>query len=620
MRESGATLGARCCGGVTTFTVWAPERASVDLVVGTTIRPLSREACGYWSAAFDDARPGTLYRYRLDGRDDQVFPDPASRYQPQGVHGPSQVVDATTFPWTDREWRVPRLDSIVFYELHVGTFTPEGTFRGAIERLPCLMDLGVTAIELMPVADFSGMRNWGYDGVALFAPARAYGTPDDLRALVDAAHRHGLAVFFDVVYNHLGPDGAYANAFSPHYFTDRHKSPWGKGVNLDGPHSADVRRFFIENALHWVREYHVDGLRLDATHELQDDGPTHFLAELTATVRDRTGVPVLFVAEDHRNFARMLRAGEGGYGIDGVWADDFHHHARVHTTQERDGYYADFTGEAADLATTLRQGWFFTGQDSTYLGESRGTDPGGLSPKQFVVCIQNHDQIGNRADGARLNHQVDEATFRALSTLLLVAPQTPLLFMGQEWAASTPFLYFTDHHDELGRKITEGRREEFRSFAAFADEARHAVVPDPQAPETFERSRLRWEEMSREPHARVRRLYQRLLRARAASPAMRTRDRRAFDVRALDEATLLLTLVAGAQPGADDVTTVVRLSGAGSVALPDARRTWRDVVLTTEDPDVAHDARPIRVDTAMPLTIHFERPGAIVFRGLSLAA
>ena len=564
-------------------------------------------------------RPGTLYRYRLDERDDHVFPDPASRFQPRGVHGPSQVVDPSTFAWTDSEWRAPRLDRTVFYEMHVGTFTPQGTFRGVIERLPYLDDLGVTAIELMPVADFPGERNWGYDGVALFAPARCYGQPDDLRVLVDAAHRHGLAVYLDVVYNHLGPDGAYANAFSQHYFTDRHESPWGRGVNLDGPCSSEVRRFFIENALHWIHEYHIDGLRLDATHAMQDDSPVHFLAELTTIVRERTERPVVFAAEDHRNIAQMLRpVADGGWGVDGVWADDFHHQARVHTARDREGYYADFTGNIQDLATTLCQGWFFTGQPSTHLGKPRGTDPFGLSPKQFIVCIQNHDQIGNRANGARLNHEVDEATFRALSALLLLVPQTPLLFMGQEWAASSPFLFFTDHGEELGHKITEGRRQEFSAFAAFANPARRAAIPDPQDLETCLRSRLAWDEAERDPHAGVRRLYQRLLRLRATSAVIPAVTRNRYDARALDEHSLMVTLRCGAVAGEHDLTAIVRLSGAGRVVVPGAGPTWRDVFMTTEDADVTKDPAPIRVETAAPFTVRFARPGAIVVRGLRI--
>jgi len=618
MPESRSFLGASCDGRATTFRVWAPEHTAVDLVIEgrPDIRPLAQESCGYWSGAFSDVPPGTRYRYRLDGRDDQVFPDPASRFQPDGVHGPSEVVDPSALRWRGRSWRTPWLDATVFYELHVGTFTPEGTFRGVIDRLPDLKDLGVTAIELMPIADFPGTRNWGYDGVALFAPARSYGEPDDLRALVDAAHQHGLAVYLDVVYNHMGPDGAYANAFSAHYFTDRHRSAWGRGVNLDGPHSAEVRRFFVENALHWVHEYHIDGLRLDATHAMQDDSPVHFLAELTTTVRERTDRPVVFVAEDHRNLAQMLRpAGEGGWGLDGVWADDFHHQARVHTAHDREGYYADFSGTAEDIAATLRQGWFFRGQHSTYLGGARGTDPSALAPQQFVLCIQNHDQVGNRANGARLNHEVDAPTFRALSALLLLAPHAPLLFMGQEWAASSPFLFFTDHADELGRKITEGRRQEFGAFAAFADPASRAI-PDPQCAETFLRSRLQWDEVRRDPHARMRRLYQRLLQLRAGSGAVRTATRERYDVRALDEHSLMLALRGGVEPGEHDVTAIVRLAGAGPAAAPGVGPTWRDLLLTTEDDDVTTDPQPIRVDTAAAFTVHFARPGAIVFRGL----
>ncbi len=587
MRDAALTLGARHAAGTTTFRVWAPEHTSVELLIERDARPLTRGDCGYWSGSFSDVPPGAHYRYRLDGHDDRVFPDPASRFQPLGVHGPSQVVDPAAFAWTDAAWQPPPLERLVVYELHVGTFTPEGTFRAVMERLPYLKELGVTAIEVMPVADFPGKWNWGYDGVALFAPSRAYGAPDDLRALVDAAHAHGLAVLLDVVYNHLGPDGAYANAFSPHYFTDRHASAWGKGVNLDGPHSSEVRRFFIENAVHWVREYHVDGLRLDATHALQDDGPRHFLGELSATVRAEAERPLILIAEDHRRVPQMLQpVSAGGWGIDGVWADEFHHQVRVHTAHDHEGYFARFSGRVADLVATLQQSWY-----------SRG-------PEQFVFCIQNHDQIGNRFDGARLHHQVDAATYRALSTLLLVAPQTPLLFMGQEWAASTPFLYFTDHEPELGRKVTEGRREEFRDFAAFANPESGASVPDPQAPETFTRSRLRWDETMSEPGTHLLRLYQRLLQVRTPAPL-----RQAL---ALDAHTLLLTV--------GELTAIVRLSGAGAVVVPGTNGVWRDRVLTTEDSDVTIDPAPIYIDTAAPVTVRFARPGAIVFRGLTFAS
>jgi maltooligosyltrehalose trehalohydrolase len=601
-------LGARYAGGLTTFTVWAPDRDPVELVVetaaGKDIRRLRRDERGYWSGEFDDLPPGTLYRYRLNRSDEEVFPDPASRYQPQGVHGPSQVIDPATFQWSDGDWRLPPLERLTIYELHVGTFTPAGTFEGAASRLDYLAALGVTAIEIMPVGDFAGDHNWGYDGVAMFAPARCYGTPDSLRALVDAAHRHGLAVVLDVVYNHFGPDGAYANAFSPYYFSDRHESPWGRGLNFDGPHSAEVRRFFIENALQWMRDYHVDALRLDATHAIVDDTTPHFLAELTSAVRAEAGRDILLIAEDHRNLTRMLLpVHEGGYGIDAVWADDFHHQARVHTAGDRDGYYADFTGSMADLVATLRQGWFYTGQASPRTGEPRGTDPSPLDPAQFVLCLQNHDQVGNRFDGARLHHQIDPAAYRALSALLLAAPHTPMLFMGQEWAATTPFQFFTDHNEELGRQVTEGRRAEFASFESFGDTD---AVPDPQEQSTFERSRLRWQEIARAPHGGVLKLYERLLHLRQSHPALQAPGRAQFDVRAVDAHTL--TLRRTSVDGQDEMVAVVRLSGDAEASVQvDASLTR--VLLTTEDPEIVESPLPIRVESGR---VTFARPGAIL--------
>jgi maltooligosyltrehalose trehalohydrolase len=637
------TLGSVYDGGATDFRVWAPECTSVELVVfpgaaplrGTvgdavnpdgSIRPLTRDGGGYWAGRFSDIAPGTRYKLRLDGDGARTFPDPASRFQPEGVHGPSEVVDAGRFSWNHDRSTLPPLEHFVIYELHVGTFSPDGTFRGAIELIPQLVELGINAIELMPVGDFPGDRNWGYDGVAIFAPARCYGPPDDLRALVDAAHRLGVAVLLDVVYNHLGPDGAYANAFSPHYFTDAHRSPWGRGVNLDGPHSGAVRRFFLENALHWIDEYHVDGLRLDATHALHDDGPRHFLAELSDTVRTAAQRPVALIAEDHRNLARMLMpVGSGGFGLDAVWADDFHHQVRVHTACDREGYYSDFTGSMADVATTLRQGWFFTGQRSAHMEGPRGTDPSRLNPGQFVICTQNHDQIGNRADGARLHHEIDPAAYRAVTALLLLAPQTPLLFMGQEWAASSPFQFFTDHEEELGRKVTEGRREEFKSFAAFADPVRRAAIPDPQQRDTFERSRLQWSEVTRQPHAGFRRLHHRLLRLRLGSRALLERTRDTFEVRALDDHTIAIAYGPQGQDGPATPTRrdgglllVARLSGgAGSVRIPAGGPC--DLLLATEDADVVVGGLPPVIERSASghghsmLRIDFRRPGAAAF-------
>jgi maltooligosyltrehalose trehalohydrolase len=574
----------------------------------TRLRALASDGRGYWSARFDDVGPGVRYRYRLGKDNRRVFPDPASRYQPEGVHGPSEVIDAAAFRWTDHEWQPPRLDDLVIYELHVGTFSPPGTFHGAIDRLPYLAQLGVSAIELMPVGDFPGSRNWGYDGVAIFAPSRAYGRPEELQAFVNAAHQHGIAVFLDVIYNHLGPDGAYANAFSPYYFTDRHRSPWGQGVNMDGPHSADVRAFFIANAVQWTCDYHIDGLRLDATHAIQDDGPRQFLEELTTTVRAATPRPVFVIAEDHRNLATMLLPpARGGWGLDGVWADDFHHQVRVHVAGDREGYYADFRGSTEDLAETIRQGWFFTGQPSPRDGKPRGTEPTGIDPRQFVVCIQNHDQVGNRAEGTRLNHQIDSATFRAISTLLLVVPETPLIFQGQEWATRAPFQFFTDHAEDLGRKITMGRREEFASFEAFADPALRVRIPDPQAPETFERSRLPWHELDEPDHASMLRLYQRVIGLRATAAPLRASDRRSFDARALDAETILIV-----RRGRDErLWIVVRMSGAGSAIVCEAAQAR--TLLTTEDPDLTIDPVPLEIAArGEHAEVRFLRPGAAI--------
>ncbi|HXH06040.1 MAG TPA: malto-oligosyltrehalose trehalohydrolase, partial [Vicinamibacterales bacterium] len=511
-------FGAVPVDGGARFRVWAPGARAVTVVVETGAaageHALAREPDDTFTAVVGGARPGDRYRLRRDGG--PPMPDPASRFQPEGVHGPSEIVDPAAFEWHDTDWPGVAAGDLVLYELHVGTFTPEGTFAAAAARLPYLRDLGVTAIELMPVADFPGRRNWGYDPAALFAPARCYGPPDDLRRLVDTAHALGLAVHLDVVYNHLGPDGAYLAAFSPPFFTDRHRSPWGAGVNLDGPGSAMVRRFLIENALHWLHEYHIDGLRLDATHALADDGPRHFLAELASAVHAAArGRPALVIAEDSRNLAVLVREpDEGGWGLDGVWADDFHHVVRVMLAGDRDGYYADYEGTTAELAATLRDGWLYQGRMSRYLGAPRGSDPRGVPKRKFVIAIQNHDQVGNRAFGDRLHHAIDPAAYRAASALLLLAPETPLLFMGQEWAATTPFLYFTDHGPELGARVSAGRRREFARFAAFRDERARARIPDPQAESTFLASRLRWEEPERPPHGAVLRLYRRLLALR----------------------------------------------------------------------------------------------------------
>jgi maltooligosyltrehalose trehalohydrolase len=612
-----AALGATCEPGGVRFRVWAPERREVEVCVETAAREathaLRKDAEGFFGGVVAGLSPGDLYRFRLDG--EGPFPDPASRFQPRGVHGPSEVVNPSAFAWTDTGWRGVPLERLVAYELHVGTFTPSGTFAGVAEKLPHLVDLEVTALELMPLADFPGSRNWGYDGAALFAPARGYGRPDELRRLVDQAHGHGLGVLLDVVYNHFGPDGAYWGLFSPHYFSKVHETPWGAAMNLDGPSSGPVRDFFVENATRWLREYHLDGLRLDATHALVDDSPRHFLAELQDRVRAAVGRPVLLIAEDHRNLASMVRPeSEGGWGLDAVWADDFHHEVRRGLAGDHEGYYRDFTGRVADIAATVRDGWFFKGQHSEHFGGPRGTDPAGLDPRRFVFFLQNHDQVGNRALGERLHHQVDPAAFRAATALLLCAPQTPLLFMGEEWAAAEPFLFFTDHEPGLGRLVTEGRRREFRGFSGFSDPAQRERIPDPQTPSTFERSRLDWSRNGEEPRASTLRLHRALLRLRREEPLLCDAPGRRVHVAAVGDDSLAVAYAAGERA----LLVIVRLRGAGPVEPappPGGRHRWSPV-LSTEDPAFTEDPRPALIDLfgASPV-LDFARPGAVVLEG-----
>ena len=578
---------------------------------------MRRDDQGLWELFVRGVRAGERYSYRVDNLPPR--PDPASRFQPLDVHGPSEIVDPFAFRWTSTEWPgVVAPAELVVYELHVGTFTEAGTFRGAVERLPELRDLGITALELMPVADFAGDRNWGYDGVALFAPSRAYGRPDDLRLLVDRAHALGLAVLLDVVYNHLGPEGAYLPEFNPRYLTGRHSTPWGPAVNLDGPGCHMVRQFIIDNAAHWIREYRVDGLRFDATHALIDTSPTHLLRELADVVRTVAERPIVLHAEDHRNLDGIVRTDVAcGWGFDGVWADDFHHVVRRLAAGDEHGYYADYQGTTGELARTMRQGWLYTGETSRHLNTPRGTDPSVVPMNRFVVCIQNHDQIGNRALGERLNQQVDPPTWRAVSALLLTAPMTPLIFMGQEWAASTPFQFFTDLSPGLGALVTEGRRREFQYFPEFSTPDARERIPDPQSKRTFEGSKLKWEERREMPHAKSLALYRDLLALRRTEPALQASSETAARAFALDHDTIAV------RRGARDhcLWILVRLRGGGSAVLSeldeakaDASGQW-ELLRTTEDPVFACDPSPVHVTTgAGAPAVRFTRPGAVIFK------
>jgi maltooligosyltrehalose trehalohydrolase len=506
------------------FRTWATGKRAVSVVIFgddeqiARVFPMELDGSGYYNAVDTESGPGTLYKYRLDGK---LVPDIASRFQPQGVHGPSEVVDGRLFSWTDSGWKPPGLRDLVIYELHVGTFTAKGTFAAIPARFDHLKSIGINAIELMPIADFAGDRNWGYDCVSIYAPSRAYGRPDELRAFVNAAHEAGLAVILDVVYNHLGPDGNYVGVYSKRYFNNAHKTPWGAAFSLDAPNAIAVRRHFAENAPYWIKEFHVDGFRLDATHAILDASPTHLIQEIAEEVQALGG---FVVCEDPRNERKLiLPRQQGGYGCDAVWADDFHHVVRVQMTGEKEGYMGYFKGTIEELLKTLRGGWLFTGELQKD-GIPRGTSGADIEPERFVHCISNHDQVGNRAYGERLSQAVSPEAYRAASALLLTGPYTPMLFMGQEWATSAPFLYFTDHNDELGKGVTEGRRKEFADFSEFRDPAKRAKIPDPQAISTFTRSKLKWAQIDKAPHLATLQLYRDFIEFRKKELINRNRD------------------------------------------------------------------------------------------------
>ncbi len=519
------------------FRVWAPRPARAELVVGDAVVPMTADGQGWWSASAETAGPGTRYGFRLDGG--PTRPDPRSPHQPDGVQGRSATVDHDCFAWTDASWRGMALPGAVLYELHVGTFSPAGTFEGAIGKLDHLVDLGVDAIELMPVAEFSGERGWGYDGVDLYAPHHAYGGPAGLKALVDACHRVGLGVVLDVVYNHVGPAGNYLAEFGP-YFSDAHRTNWGQAVNFDGAGSDEVRRFVIDNALTWFRDYHVDGLRLDAVHAIVDDSATHVLEQLAVEVDALAAHlrrQLFLIAESDRNDPRFVRGrASGGYGLDAAWADEWHHAVHAALSGERDGYYEDF-GSLALLGKVIEQAWAYDGTWSPHRRRHHGRSPAGLEGHRFVVFTQNHDQVGNRAAGERLAALVSPGRARVAAALLLTAPFVPLVFQGEEWSSSRPFQYFTDHRDpELGRAVSEGRRSEFAHFGW-----EPADVPDPQDPATFERSRLDWSEPDDGAHARMLAWYRLLIALRRQHPAL-TDPRPGAAVAVVDEDRSTLTV------------------------------------------------------------------------------
>jgi maltooligosyltrehalose trehalohydrolase len=498
------------------FSVWAPNAKSVELIIEDQRIPLDPLADGYWQRNVAVA-DGSGYRYSIDGS--LPLPDPRSRWQPQGVHGASHVIEAEALvarrdgqpePQERDDFHAASLEGGVIYELHVGTFTPEGTYEAARGKLAHLAGLGITHVELMPLATFPGWRGWGYDGVDLYAPYPAYGSPAELAAFVRACHACGLGVLLDVVYNHLGPDGNYLALYGP-YFTDRYKTGWGAAINYDGPHSDEVRRFVIDNALMWLKDYGFDGLRLDAVHAIFSFEAVHVLEDLAAAVKDlgkEIGRRFVLIAESDLNDPRLIRAASrGGYGLDAQWADDFHHALHRYFTGETDGYYADFHG-LEDIATALRDAYIYQGKYSAFRGRRHGRPPVGVEPQQLVVSAQNHDQIGNRARGERLSMMLDVPRLKAIAALTILAPFVPLLFQGEEWGAQTPFLYFTDHEPELGKLVAEGRSQEFSAFRW------QGAIPNPQDAATFERSKLNWSELSQPRHAEMLSWYRELIRLR----------------------------------------------------------------------------------------------------------
>ncbi len=583
------SLGATVLGdGRTRFRVWAPARKTVDVALqekgGVRTVPLERGADGYFEGVLT-VPPGTRYKYRLDGG--EAFADPCSRYQPEGPHGPSEVVDPGAFKWKDGGWKGITLEGQVIYELHVGTFTPERTYAGVAAKLPQLKELGITCLELMPLNTFAGRFNWGYDGVGLYAPSSVYGSPDDLRRLIDEAHRLGLGVILDVVYNHIGPEGNYLSQFSKGYFTDRYPNEWGESLNFDGPDAAPVRAFFVQNAAYWVREYHFDGLRLDATQSLKDASKDHVVAELTRAARAAAGDrKILVIAENEPQDERYVRSPEeGGYGVDAIWVDDFHHSARVALTGRNEAYLRDYRGSAQELLSCVRHNSLYQGQWYAWQKQRRGGVLLRTPPERAVFFLQNHDQVANFMTGERLTELTGKHHARALTTLLLLAPQTPLLFMGQEWFASTPFLFFTDFPSDLQALVRKGREQFLMQFPSAKGAIEGESYHPPHGEQALARSSLDWSERERNAQAVL--LHRELLALRRTDPVFSGRARARVDGAILGERAIALRYL-GKDP-ADDRLLLINLNGdlvlnpcPEPLLAPPPGRTWRPLLSSEE--------------------------------------
>lgn len=538
-------------GGGVHFRVWAPLCRKVSVVfeggqdmdtgASPVVFPLSSEPGGYFSGLAPEGAAGMLYRFRLD-EEDRLYPDPASRFQPNGPEGPSQIVDPSLFKWTDGNWRGVSIEGQVIYEMHIGAFTREGTFDAAGRHLEYLAKTGITLLQIMPVVDFPGRFGWGYDGVDLFAPTRLYGTPDDFRRFVDFAHSIGLGVILDVVYNHVGPVGNYLKRFSPDYFSRRHKTEWGETPNYDGKNCAPVRELVISNAGYWIDEFHLDGLRLDATQSIFDDSKEHVLKALVQRARSSAkGRSIVIVAENEPQDTLLVRPKEqGGFEMDALLNDDFHHSARVAMTGRNEAYYSDYEGTARELLAAVKWGYLYQGQYYAWQKQCRGTPTSGLKPRSFVNFLQNHDQVANTPRGERLKKLTGPGRFRAMTALLLLSPQTPLIFMGQEFGASSPFHYFADHEGELGKLVREGRIDFLEQFKTMASADMQEIFPDPSDPATFVSSRLDHSERRRGEHAEVLSLHRDLLELRRNDPVFRAQRTDWIQGAVIDRETFVL--------------------------------------------------------------------------------
>jgi maltooligosyltrehalose trehalohydrolase len=577
----------------THFRVWAPAARRLEVIernansaLGGKSHLLSRSDDGYFSGLIPTLRAGDLYSLRLDGQA-ALLPDPASRYQPSGPHGPSQILDPSRFAWSDAGFRGTRERGQVLYEMHIGTFTKEGTYRAAAEHLPHLVETGITTLEVMPLADFPGDFGWGYDGVGLWAPTRLYGAPDDLRRFIDRAHQLGLAVILDVVYNHLGPDGAYLKSFSSSYFTDRYSNEWGEAINFDGEESAAVREFFVENARYWLLEYHFDGLRLDATQALFDSSERHVIADIASAVQSAAqsqNKRAYISAENEPQQTRLVHERKhGGYGLDALWNDDFHHSARVAATGRREAYYHDYCGTPQELISALRWGYLYQGQHYVWQKKKRGTSALGLGAHNFITYLQNHDQVANSLAGQRLGQLCDAPLLRALTAMWLLAPPTPMLFQGQEFGASSPFLYFAHHQPDLAKLVREGRREFLCQFPSVAAPEAAATLADPADRATFERCKLDFSE--RERNAPLFQLHKDLLALRRDDAVFSEQRAESMYGAVLSAQAFLLRFISAA----GDRLIVVNLGSELELApapepllAPPSGASWR-TVLSSED-------------------------------------